>query len=362
MIMRYPLLLLVVFLSLASTLKAQQVEPITFSEKSFDFGNVKEVDGPITHEFTFTNNSQEPIHILNVKASCGCTTPAWTRDSIAPGNTGYIQAQYNPRNRPGVFNKSLTITTSIGETFRLYIRGEVEPKVLTVEEKLRTEMGGIRMKYPSVNLGKVYMNKPPAVQKYEIYNQTDKEIIFADEYAAPDHIKISFEPKTLPSKTVGNLVVTYDAAVKNDYGFMNDRISFQTNEPEDNVKELTVYATIEDYFAPISPDELLEVPRLKIDNPVYDFGRLSNDKESKHQFVIKNTGQSDLTIKKISPNCTCVTGILSTEVIKPGQEAMLDVTFNPEGRRGNQQKSITLYSNDQRSSAQRITIKAYIGE
>ncbi|WP_246202726.1 DUF1573 domain-containing protein [Fulvivirga lutimaris] len=360
--MRLLLLSFIVFSSLTTTLNAQQVEPITFSEKSFDFGNVKEVDGPITHEFTFTNNSQEPIRILNVKASCGCTTPAWTRDSIAPGNTGYIQAQYNPRNRPGVFNKSLTITTSLGETLRLYIRGEVEPKVLTIEEKLRTEMGGIRMKYPSVNLGKVYINKPAAVRKYDIYNQTDVDITFSDDYAAPDHIKVSFEPKTLGSKSSGYLVVTYDAAVKNDYGFMNDRISFQTNEPEDKVKELTVYATIEDYFAPIPPEELSEVPRLKIENSVYDFGRVSKEKESKYQFVVKNTGNSDLTIKKISPNCTCVTGVLSDEVIKPGGQANLDVTFNPEGRRGNQQKSITLYSNDPKSSAQRITIKAYVQE
>lgn len=360
MIMRFLILALIVFSSFTSTLEAQQVEPISFSEKSFDFGKVKEVDGPITHEFTFTNNSNEPIQILNVKASCGCTTPAWTRDSIAPGNTGYIQAQYNPRNRPGVFNKSLTITTSLGETLRLYIRGEVEPKVLTVEEKLRTEMGGIRMKYPSVNLGKVYMNKPAAVEKYEIYNQTDTEIVFSDEYVAPDHIKISFEPMTLPAKTVGNLVVTYDATIKNDYGFMNDRISFQTNEPEDKVKELTVYATIEDYFGPIPPEELSEVPRLKIENAVHDFGRVSNDKVSKHEFVIRNTGKDDLIVKKVSPNCTCVTGKLSTETIKPGAEANLEVIFNPEGRRGNQQKSITLYSNDPRSSAQRITIKAYI--
>ncbi|MEQ8476342.1 DUF1573 domain-containing protein [Fulvivirga sp.] len=360
--MRFLILALIVFSSFTSTLEAQQVEPISFSEKSFDFGKVKEIDGPVTHEFNFTNNSQEPIRILNVKASCGCTTPAWTRDSIAPGNTGYIQAQYNPRNRPGVFNKSLTITTSLGETLRLYIRGEVEPKILTVEEKLRTEMGGIRMKYPSVNLGKVYMNKPAAVMKYEVYNQTDGDITFSDEYVAPEHIKISFEPKTLSSKAIGNLVVTYDAALKNDYGFMNDRISFQTDEAEGKVKELTVYATIEDYFGPIPPEELSEVPRLKIENGVHDFGRVSNDKVSKHEFVIRNTGKDDLIVKKVSPNCTCVTGEMSSETIKPGAEASLEVIFNPEGRRGNQQKSITLYSNDPRSSAQRITIKAYIGE
>ena len=360
--MRFLVLILLSFSICSTSTIAQQVEPIAFSEKSFDFGKVKEVDGPVTHEFTFTNNSKEPIRILNVKASCGCTTPAWTRDSIAPGNTGYIQAQYNPRNRPGVFNKSLTITTSLGETLRLYIRGEVEPKILSVEEKLRTEMGGIRMKYPSVNLGKVYVNKPAAVQRYEIYNQTDSDITFSDEYVAPEHIKISFEPKTLGPKALGNLVVTYDAAIKKDYGFMNDRISFKTDEPEDKVKELTVYATIEDYFAPIPPEELSEVPRLQIESPTHDFGRVSNVNESKHEFILKNTGKSDLTIKKISPNCTCVLGTLSAEVIKPGKEAKLEVVFNPEGRRGNQQKSITLYSNDPRSSAQRITIKAYVQE
>jgi len=108
--------------------------------------------------------------------------------------------------------------------------------------------------------------------------------------------------------------------------------------------------------------ELSEVPMLQIENSVYDFGRVSSEKVSKHEFVIRNAGKSDLTIKKINPNCTCVTGVSSIDIIKPGEEAKLEVIFNPQGRRGNQQKSITIYSDDPKQSTQRITIKAYVEE
>jgi hypothetical protein len=75
-----------------SLLEAQQVRAITFREDIFDFGNVSEQGGPVTHEFVFTNNSGRPVKVLSVQASCGCTTPGWSKEVVAPGKTGFIQA------------------------------------------------------------------------------------------------------------------------------------------------------------------------------------------------------------------------------------------------------------------------------
>ena len=94
---------------LTVSLFAQVAKPLQFREESFDFGSVKENGGPVMHEFNFTNNSGRHVKVLTVQASCGCTTPAWTKEPIAPGKTGFIQASFNPKGRPGYFNKSLTI-------------------------------------------------------------------------------------------------------------------------------------------------------------------------------------------------------------------------------------------------------------
>ena len=44
-----------------------------------------------------------------MKASCGCTTPRWTQDEIAPGGAGEVQAAYSTRGRPGPFHKTITV-------------------------------------------------------------------------------------------------------------------------------------------------------------------------------------------------------------------------------------------------------------
>ena len=97
--------------TLFSHSNAQQQEKLKFDERNYKFGSVKEEDGPVTHEFQFTNTSNDTIVVKGVKASCGCTTPGWSKDAVLPGEKGFVQARYNPRNRPGRFKKSLTVNT-----------------------------------------------------------------------------------------------------------------------------------------------------------------------------------------------------------------------------------------------------------
>ncbi|UII31611.1 DUF1573 domain-containing protein [Fulvivirga ulvae] len=343
-------------------LKAQQAETLVFSEKTFDFGTVKEEDGPVIHEFSFINKGLEPVSILSVKASCGCTTPDWSKEPVKPGETGYIQAQYNPRNRPGQFNKSLTVTTSADAApLRLYIRGNVVPQPKSLEDDLPTEMGAIRVKYRSLNMGKVETSGEPTVKEFEVYNATDKPVTFLDKQDAPAHIKLTFEPMELGPKSKGLIKVHYDAKAKNDLGFCSDNVKFFTNEegPE-AVKSVSVYATIEEHFPPMTQEELEKAPRLKLGENVHDFGKIGGDKAVSTTFILTNTGQTPLEVRQTKSNCTCATSKLKKSKLKPGESTEMEVTFNPEGRRGNQQKSITIYSNDPRHSAQRVTIKGYI--
>ncbi|MEQ8927516.1 MAG: DUF1573 domain-containing protein [Fulvivirga sp.] len=353
-------LVVMMFLFAGGNLVAQQTEEIKFLEMSHDFGVIKEEDGPIIHEFKFTNNTVDSIQILNVKASCGCTTPAWTRKSVAPGETGFIQAQYNPRNRPGKFNKSLTVTTSLGEPIRLYISGEVTPKPRTIEEDYPKEMGALRMKTSSLNVGKVYINREAIQTNFEVYNQSETPITIKETINKPKHIDVTFDSYVIPAKSKINMVLTYNAGLKDDLGFMNDQVEFFTDELENNSKPITVYATIEEYFPPLTKEELEKAPKLITAQNVFDYGRIKIGESAQTSFTITNEGKSELLIRKAVPNCSCLEIAIDSKKIKPGESAQLKVVFNSEGRRGNQQKSVTIYSSDPSASAQRVTVKAYI--
>ena len=118
----YSLASLLLFFVLTSF---SQKPNISFEESEHNFGNIEEKGGKVSHKFMFTNNGKNPLRILSVKPSCGCTTPDWTKDEIKPGNQGYIIAEYNPKGRPGVFRKSLSIVTNDNQRALIFIKGKV---------------------------------------------------------------------------------------------------------------------------------------------------------------------------------------------------------------------------------------------
>ncbi|MBQ6236760.1 MAG: DUF1573 domain-containing protein [Bacteroidales bacterium] len=128
--------LLSLFVSMAfATINAQEAKPqeqpadgpkITFTEQEHNYGTIKK-GGDGNCEFTFTNDGNEPLILSNVKASCGCTTPSWTKEPVMPGQTGTIKVRYNTNNVGG-FTKTITVTSNAINSPRitLKIKGKVE--------------------------------------------------------------------------------------------------------------------------------------------------------------------------------------------------------------------------------------------
>lgn len=85
--------------------------------------------GAVTTQFEFTNTGKSPVIIKRVSASCGCTTPSYTREPVLPGKKGVISAKYSTVARPGTFNKTITVYTNVPDTvYVLTIKGNVVPK------------------------------------------------------------------------------------------------------------------------------------------------------------------------------------------------------------------------------------------
>lgn len=102
------------------------VGKIEFSEKVYDFGKIKEKGGQVTHEFEFVNAGDGNLAILNATAECGCTRPTFNEAPIAPGKKGKLKVSYNPKGRPGSFEKVITVTTTGNpRKVRVKIRGIV---------------------------------------------------------------------------------------------------------------------------------------------------------------------------------------------------------------------------------------------
>jgi hypothetical protein len=98
-------------------------EAIALKETEYDFGKIPQ-GKPVTHVFTFTNTGTTPFKLDNVQASCGCTTPEWSKDEIAPGASSKITVGYNAA-ADGPFTKFITLTYNGTQNKQVTIKGEV---------------------------------------------------------------------------------------------------------------------------------------------------------------------------------------------------------------------------------------------
>jgi hypothetical protein len=114
-------LCLVTGFSIAQTKPAADV--LTLRESSFDFGKIPQ-SRPVTHDFEIYNGGKDTLFLENVQASCGCTTPLWSKDPIAPGGQSKITVGYNAA-AEGPFEKTITIFYNGNQTKMMVIKGEV---------------------------------------------------------------------------------------------------------------------------------------------------------------------------------------------------------------------------------------------
>lgn len=105
----------------AAAVAAEEVLKLKETEHNFD----KIPQGkPVYYNFEIINTGKTALKLDDVHASCGCTTPEWSREEIAPGATAKIKVGYNAA-AEGYFEKNITITYNSNQTKQITIKGTV---------------------------------------------------------------------------------------------------------------------------------------------------------------------------------------------------------------------------------------------
>ncbi len=335
---------IILTISLFAIITLQAQPKIEFKNKTYDYGAIKEEDGIAETVFEFTNTGNEPLIINNVRATCGCTTPKWTREPLPPGQTGNIKVGYNPRNRPGNFSKSVNVYANTQPSVTvLSIKGKVEPRQKTVEELYPRAMGPIRFKSNYVSMGSVVKTKTET-KSIEYINTSDTDVTIGIS-RSHDHITLIFEPETVKPGKKGNINIQYDASKKDAWGNVNDRVYLTINGERQNIYSISVSANLQEDFSSLTEEELENAPVASFDNTVFNFGTIKQGDKVPHQFILTNNGKSDLIIRNVRASCGC-TAVKHENIVKPGKSTSIAVEFNSRGKRNRQNKSITITTND----------------
>ncbi|AFL85564.1 Protein of unknown function (DUF1573) [Belliella baltica DSM 15883] len=356
-------LLLVVLVVLSmGVAEAQDIERklLFWENRTIDIGTVLEENGLVEVEFLGLNQTDSAIIISDIITDCGCTTAAFSQDTIYQSKVGSIKVNFNPDHRGGAFTKMIIVRTNqdiYGDT--LYLQGFNIPFPDNLEAAYPYKNQDIGMRLSSINMGNVYTHEPRR-KMVELYNfGKDSVSLTSIADSLPDYLKIDLQPLVLAPNQRGLLIIDYDGQVKNDFGLVEEELSLNFSGKE-NPLSLRLIANIFEYFEPVLKSMENIVPRLGINEIDIDLKNINSDQIIRREIKLSNQGEEVLEIRKVITNCSCLEVKLEKESLMGGESMNLSYTFDPEGRRGIDHKHIMLFTNDPIQPVRTIVIRSMI--
>lgn len=328
---------------------------IKFENTTYDFGKIKEEGGKVTGKFIFTNVGNEPLELTNVRPGCGCTAANYSKGAIAPGEQGYIEATYNPYNRPGAFNKNIRVTTNEPKFLEndkatphmIFIKGEVikrPPTEFELAGYTKTS-GMLRIKEPDIAHN--MLNTESVNDTFYVRNFWTKPISIkldkAGEYV--NEVNRNFGNELNPGQE-GYIVLKYDAAKRNAFGQQKDMVTFITNDSIEQTKRVHYAINIKEDFSKMTPKQLKKAPVSSVSAQEINFGDMQKNTSKTQTITIQNTGKDPLIIRKLEPSNSLFTANSSMTVIPSGATAEITVTFKAPSRPSTQNATFDIITND----------------
>jgi hypothetical protein len=343
----------VLFLGLIFSVTAiSQKATISFDKKSHDFGKINENDGKATHIFEFSNSGNSPLVVNRVQASCGCTTPTWTKEPIEPGKKGSITVTYNPAGRPGAFTKTITVYSNAAEEQEhLTIHGEVQVSAAVAGSDFSVAMGDLRLKSKIVQMNNVEKVKNQ-VRVLDIQN-TSKSPIKPTFDNLPPYISATVVPEVLKPNDEGKITFTFNPKKCQTWGPVSDDI-YMVIDGKRNFSDdfkMTVVGNLVEDFSKLTPEQKRVAPISEVPVKTLSFGTLKEGKKKVGKFFINNKGQNPLEIRRIINNNSELSIKTSKNSIANGKSSDITVDLNSKKMaEGEYKKSFTIQTNDPENS------------
>lgn len=222
-------ILLTIFVLFAGNLLAQPKLKIEGGD-TYNWGNVKEKDSPLKAKVKLYNIGTDSLKIINVKATCGCTTAPIDKNVLCAGDSATLDIKLTISGVSGPLHKTINITTndSSKPNAVLHLRADVEVPVTFYPSKFFA-------------FGQMYVGEE-AKRSVKMINKTNERIMIKDIDMQPANIKINLEDgDILPPKGEIEIIAT---TTPDKAGTFSCRLTFKTNHPDLPEVNLTGWGTI----------------------------------------------------------------------------------------------------------------------
>ncbi len=347
-----------VLMALVAVAMMAQDPVITFKKTEHDFGKIHEEDGRVSVVFEFQNQGMSPLVLSNVRASCGCTTPTWTKEPVEPGQTGSITVTYNPNGRPGRFQKTVTITSNATEpTVKVYIKGEVIPKAAKPVNKYTVAVGDLNMKERVLDLGTIKkgQNKNGELE-YVNLKQENHNVDLATN-AADAYLINQVTLPTIKANETGKFVFVIETANTKLYGPV-EAYAYVVVDGKRNISEpfkLTIKANIEEDFSGMTEEQKQLAPIMET-LPEQNAGKVAAGKTLKYNVPVKNIGVNPLEVRRAYSTDPAL-NVKAPKAVKSGKKGMVSIDINAKDLTpGAYVRELVIITNDYKNPVKKVKI------
>lgn len=344
-------------LSAQSSSSGKKGADIAFDKTSHDYGTLKEGGNEVCF-FEFTNTGDMPLEIKKVTASCGCTTPSYTKEPIAPGKKGVIEVSYNTIGRPGNFSKSITVyTNSIQHpTYALTIHGTVTPRENTPELLYPRTIGPLRLKRTMIPFGETKIGSI-RTETIPVYNNSEETLTISF-LRVPKHIKVVVTNSQLPAGGTAVVTVNYFSEQVHDYGRREDEFFIQVEGREKAQGKISLSANLMEDFSHLT--DASKIPVAKFSNSTIQFGNVKKGNESVAYLELTNEGNATLHIRKLVNYVSYLDIKADRKDVPVGKSTRIKVVLQTAELQSKVRYYVEVITNDPIQPRKRILIQATI--
>ena len=354
--------LLVVALVCHAMAIAQQGSAVRFDSLTADFGHINETDGVVSRSFTAVNEGSESVTIKEIVSTCDCTSTHQRAATLAPGESLSFEVMFDPKNRPGRFERTLFVMVSDSDIpIELTITGRVIPRERTPEEIYPYHMGGgLRLDTTFASFTYIEHGKEYAMQIAYI-NTLGKSLTLRFVPSLESGVLSIEHPTIIEPHAVGDITFRYSLPLNSRrYGQLDDRLWVEVDGERSRLM-VTSYGVAVDNFDLI--DDILS-PRAVYSKKNIKFGDVNHSSSCITQtFELRNEGGAPLYVRSVECESDAVKcSLRGGKRVAEGKSLRLKLRLRPRkiDAAGNFISRLRIVTNDPMTPLQVIRLTAVV--
>ena len=284
-----------ILVSIIATLLLGSADVIVFNEVTFDFGSQPKTVNILSHDFTFTNVSSKPVSISYAVSTCSCTKLKWTKTKVAPGETGFVRADYYREQTRNSFEKFISVfVDGAPKPYVLRIAGSFYDTKSSLEGSYPVKRGNLGLIHEVMDLGTVH---PGSVQTGHIwlanFSQDHLGINFIN---LSDSLSIDLKRYKLSptSETEASYSLSVDSLVWGErYYYATPLVDGQAQDP------VSFKVTVLDNFDNLTPEQVKAGPYPVLEDGPCTFGTVRRGRSASCTFNILNKSEKPLRVRRV---------------------------------------------------------------